>query len=108
MAYIISNPAGYLLSAQTTSGVGNMLDTRLAANYALIQHASTTPSAVIKLQASVDGNEWLDVATYTATTTTGTAQIAGYYPYVRGIVNSAFGNAGNTGSASFFYAPGLK
>jgi len=103
MGYIVSNPAEWLLSGQTVSGTGNAIDTRAAANYAYVQYHATA-SAVVKLQASVEGNNWLDVATYTASHVTGTAQLAGYYPYMRAVMNTAYSD----GTAWLFYAPGMK
>lgn len=105
--YIITNPAAFLLSGQTVSGAGsNAVDARNAANYAYVQYAAASPSAVVKIEASVDGVGWMTVATYTASPTTGTAQLAGYYPYYRGVLNSAFGGGGSTGSAYLYIAPG--
>lgn len=103
MGYLVNNPAGYLIDTQTSSGAGNVMDTRAAANYGFIQYQATA-SAVIKVQASVDTTGWMDVATYTATPTTASAQLAGYYPYMRGVVNTAYSN----GTAWLYYAPGLK
>lgn len=104
MGYLLNNPAGFLISGQTGSGTGGvMADTRAAANYAYLTHMATA-SAVVKLQASHDGDNWMDIATYTATHATATAQLAGYYPYVRATVNTAYSN----GTAWLYYAPGLK
>lgn len=107
---IYSQAAGYLASGQSNSGTGNqpIADTRNAPNYGYLVYAATTPSAIFKIQASHDTTGWLDVATYTATPTTGTAQQAGYYPYLRAVVNTALGGGGATGSAFVFFAPGVK
>ena len=105
---LYSQAAGYLLTTQTTSGTGSAVDVRNAANYALIQHAAASPSAIVKIQASVDSTGWVDVATYTASPTTAFVQQTGYYPYLRAVLNSAFGGGGSTGSASVYIAPGIK
>lgn len=103
MGYIY-NPAAFLISGQTGSGTGGVIaDTRAAANYAYVTYMATA-SAVVKLQASHDGVGWMDVATYTAIASTGTAQLAGYFPYLRATVNTAYSD----GTAYLFYAPGLK
>jgi len=101
---IISSPMGYLISGQTVSGTGGVIaDSRAAANYAYITYMAGV-SAVVKVQASHDAVGWMDVATYTAVATTGTAQLAGYFPYVRATVNTAYSN----GTAYLYYAPGMK
>jgi hypothetical protein len=100
---IYSQAAGYLLSGQTGSGAGVPADTRNAANYAYVTYMAGV-SAVVKLQASHDSTGWMDVATYTAVATTGTAQLAGYFPFVRATVNTAYSN----GTAYLHYAPGIK
>lgn len=101
---IISQPAGFLISGQTGSGTGGVIaDTRAAADYAYVTYMAGV-SAVVKLQASHDGVGWMDVATYTAIATTGTAQLAGYYPYMRATVNTAYSN----GTAYLHYTPGMK
>lgn len=104
MGYIVTNPAAFLISGQTGSGTGGVIaDTRAAANYSYVTYMATA-SAVVKLQASHNGENWMDVATYTAVATTGTAQLAGYFPYMRATVNTAYSN----GTAWLFYAPGMK
>lgn len=106
---VLNQPAGYLISGQAASGANEVVaDTRAAANYHFLQYVSTSPSAQIKIEASVDKTGWMLVAHYTATTTTASAQLAGYYPYLRGVVNSAYGGGGATGSAYLYLAPGMK
>lgn len=102
----------YLLSAPpTTTGVpvtSYIADLRRALNYSYVVYNSTSPSAVIGLDASHDGTGWLRVLTVTAVPGSGTAQISGYYPYMRGVVASAMGGGGVTGSAFLFVAAGLN
>lgn len=107
---IYSQAAGFLISGQSVSGTGAgiVADTRNAPNYGAVQYASLTPSAVVKIQASMDSTGWVDIITYTASPTTAFVQLSGYYPYLRGVVNSAFGGGGATGSAYVYYAPGIK
>lgn len=106
---VINQPAGFLISGQSVSGANAVIaDTRAAANYHYIQYVTTSPSAQIEIEASVDKTGWMLVALYTATTTTASAQLAGYYPYLRGVVNSAYGGGGATGSAYLYLAPGMK
>lgn len=100
-------PQDYLLSGQTTSGVGAVMDCRAALNYGFLAYWSNGPSAVIKFDASHDGTGWLPVLTVTASPTTASAQVSAFYPYVRGVVNSAFGGGGSTGSAFMHYSPGI-
>lgn len=102
----------WLLSAESTlTGVPTtslVMDARKAANYGYLVYQSTSPSAVIGLDASHDGTAFSRVLTVTAIPTIGTAQISAYYPYLRGVVASAMGGGGNTGSASLFYGAGLR
>lgn len=103
MAEVWNNPASFLVSGLTTSGAGSSIDTRRCANYAYVTYASPAASARLELQASYDRTAWMIAAVYTATTTTGTAQIAAYYPYVRATVTDRWGAS----TAYLHYAPGL-
>jgi len=106
---VLSNPAGLLANAvksEVTGGV--VMDCRACANYAYMVYHTPAASAQFQLQASPDGVGWSTVATYTATSTSGTAQIAAYYPYVRVNVNELYSGGGATGAVSVYYAPGLK
>lgn len=103
---VLNNPAAFLLSGQGTgvSAIGAMMDTRHAQNYGYLEYASYSPSALLTLQASKDGTAWLDVQTVTATPATGTAQVAGYFPYLRGAYSTGWSV---TASANMYYAPGI-
>lgn len=103
---VLNNPAGFLLSAQGTgvSASGNPMDTRNAANYGYLEYATFSPSAILLLQVSKDGSAWMEALRVTGTPATGTAQIAGYYPYVRGIYATGWSV---TASANMHYSPGL-
>lgn len=104
---VLINPAGFLLSGQGTgvSAFGAVVDTRIHPNYAYMEYASYSPSAILILQASKDGTGWMNVQTVTATPATGTAQVAGYFPYVRGVYSTGWSV---TASANLYYAPGLN
>lgn len=93
----------WLIRSGTVSGAYTAMDCRRAANYAYVQHWTTNASAVIRIEASPDLTNWLNVATYTATNTQFSALFSAYYPFVRGVVNSAYGNA----TANLFYGAGL-
>lgn len=105
-----TQPAGYLLSGagQPSGGTGSALDTRFARNYGYHQYAVPGASALISLQGSVDLTGWMTIAQVTATTTTGTAQIAGYYPYVRAQINAIWSGSNLTGWPVDYYAGGMN
>lgn len=104
--FIRNNPAAFLLSGQGTgvSALGAAMDARGATNFAYLEYASYSPSAVLILQASKDGSGWMNVLTVTATPTTGTAQISAFYPYVRGAYSTGWSVSA---SANLHYSPGL-
>lgn len=103
---VLNNPAGFLLSGQGTgvSAFGAAMDTRAMRNYGYLEYASYSPSAILILQASKDGAAWMNVQTVTATPSTGTAQVAGYFPYVRAAYSTGYSVSA---SANMFYAPGI-
>lgn len=95
----------YLFSAATASGAYRAMDCRMSLNYTYVQYATTNASAVVRAEASVDGvSGWLPIATYTASNSSGTAQQAGYFPYVRGVLVTAYNGA----TANFFWGAGLQ
>ena len=104
---VLSDPAKFLLSGQGT-GVSAfstaVIDARAARNYGYLEYASYSPSAVLILQGSKDGTGWMNVQTVTATPTTGTAQVAGFFPYLRGAYSTGWST---TASANMYYAPGF-
>lgn len=104
---VLNNPAGYLLNSAAASGAGAAFDTRNTHNYGYLWYATPAASAIVKVEASHDSSAWMTVGIYTATSTPATAQLAGYFPYVRGAVNACYSGGGNTGYARLFYAPGL-
>jgi hypothetical protein len=104
---ILNNPAGYLLTGVGTgvSAIGAAMDTRNAMNYGFLQYATYSPSAILLLQGSpTPTGGWMTILTITGTPTTGSAQVAGYFPYIRGAVSTGYST---TGSAVMYYAPGL-
>lgn len=106
----------FLLSGQNQAstgvggvGTGNVvLDNRRSLNYAYVFAASTLASAVVGIDAAHDGTAWVRALTITAVNTTAQIQVSAYYPYVRGVVVTAFGAAGATGTATVFWAGGLN
>jgi len=101
---VISNPSNFLLSGQTASAYSSpAMDTRAGYPSTYIMYVAGGSSAVVSIQASHDGAGWMPVATYTATTTTATAQTSAYYPFVRAQVNACYSAAGGTGSAYLYY-----
>lgn len=106
---VLNNPAGLLADGVSVEATGGaVMDCRACANYAYLVYHTPAASAQFQLQASHDSTGWSTVATYTATSTSGTAQIAAYYPYVRVNINELYSGGGATGSVSVYYAPGLK
>lgn len=106
MGFMRQDRAAFLLSGQGTgvSAFGGTLDTRVSKNYGYLEYASYSPSAILILQGSKDGTGWQNVQTVTATPTTGTAQVAGYFPYLRGAYSTGWSP---TASANLYYAPGI-
>ncbi len=110
MAFVRNNPAAYIASAQAAQGTGNKtpLDCRATMNYGYLWYQASGHSAIFNIEASHDLTAWMVVATYTATATqTGTAQLAGFYPYIRANVVEVYSAAGGSGVLWAFYAPGL-
>jgi len=118
MSTVLNNPAAWLLTSASAEGVsGATMTANFCQNYGLLFYQGTPgnkgESATWNLQASPDGALWTTVATYTATATlSATAQVAGFYPYLRAAtvkVYTATGAGGTaTGAVSVYYAPGLK
>lgn len=106
MAEVRQDRAAFLLSGQGTgvSAFGAAQDLRAAKNYGYLEYASYSPSALLILQASKDGVGWMNVQTVTATPSTGTAQVNGFFPYVRGAYSTGWSV---TASANLYYAPGI-
>jgi hypothetical protein len=105
---VYSNPAGFLLSGQTTSGAtGPTMDLRAAAPRGYLVYATPAASAVVTLRAAHDAAGWMPVMTITATNTTGTAQLSAVLPYLAAQLNACYSGGGNTGAAYLHYSPGL-
>lgn len=103
---VLSELGKFLLSGQGTgvSAFGGVIDARAAKNYGYLEYVSYSPSAILILQASKDSTGWMNVQTVTATPTTGTAQVAGFYPYLRGAYSTGWST---TASAYMHYTPGI-
>lgn len=105
---VLSDRAAFLLSGVTASAyTGEVMDARATRNYGFLTHISPAASSLFTLQASHDMTAWMTVAQYTALTTRGSAQMSGYFPYVRAQINAVWSGGGNTGQPQVFYAPGL-
>lgn len=101
---------GQLLSGSgVASGVPSpALDCRNTRNYAYLDARVPAASALISLQASPDGvGSWMTVSQVTAVAGGVTAQIAGYYPWVRAVANAIWSGGGNTGYPIINYTPGM-
>ncbi len=106
MAFVVNNPANALVSAQQTgSGNGSALDLRAALGLGYLHAATYAASAAYTIQVSYDSTAWMSLTAVTATTTTATAQMSGYFPYMRAQLNSLWSGGGNTGSGILFYHP---
>ena len=106
MSQVYTDRARWLLSANT-SGAGTALDSRMVLPYGYILYVCPSASAIIKMQASIDSTAWMDVATYTATPTTATAQHSGFFPYLRGVTHLSYSAASPTGTGlGFLYFAG--
>lgn len=83
----VLQPQGYLFSGQRASGAYSAMDCRSTQANAQFAHWSQSNSAILKLQASPDGNTgWVDILTVTALTTVTQVQISAFHAYVRGAV----------------------
>lgn len=100
---IRNNPARNLLQDATASGAGSAIDCRHAANYGFLAYHTPADSALLVVEASHDATGWFTHSTVTATTTSASAQISDYLPFVRAGVDTRYGAA----SASLYYQPGL-
>lgn len=105
MPYVLDTKAGFLLSGTTASGGGAARDCRNAANYGLLEYVTYSPSAVLGFEISKDSTGWLRHLTVTGTTTTATAQLSAFFPFVRGVYVTGWSTSA---SAVMHYTPGLK
>lgn len=104
---VLNPPDPWLLSAQAANGTGSARDTRHALNAAYLTYFASGNSAIFNLEASHNSTGWMVVATYTATggNFTGTAQIDGYFPYVRANATSVYSAAGGSAQLWVNYQP---
>lgn len=106
MSEVLSNRATFLLSGVAANSAGPAYDMRAALSVAYLFYVATANSAIFNLEASHDSTGWMVVSTYTATATqSGTAQINGYYPYVRANAVSIFSAAGGSAQLTVHYSP---
>jgi len=105
-------PPGYLLRLVSATGAGESFDCTAARSEGLLGWSCSAASAIFSVQVSHDDNTWGTIETYTASATqTGSAQLTGYYPYVRAnvlYVNAATAVSGSaTATLSVYWAPVL-
>jgi len=100
---------GYSISGLSAAQTGSALDTRACYNYGYLFYKASAESGIFNLEGAHDLTAWMVIGTYTATATqTGTAQIAGYFPYVRANLTSVFSGASKTGIVWVHYAGGIQ
>lgn len=106
--FLRTERGAYLLSgsANGSASAGAVIDARYARNFGYMQYVTPTQSAVFTLQAAVDSTGWMAIGTYSASNTTASAQMTGFYPYVRAQVNAIYSGGGNTGFPVVHYTPG--
>ena len=86
-----SRPPGYLLSGVNAQGVGYSMDCHDVLNEGLLSYRASGESAIFNFEESYNDSAWMVVATYTATATqSGTAQLQGFFPYVRANVTKVY------------------
>lgn len=118
MSYILTDRASALFSGQLAQGVSTAIDARACRDYGFLfasagkAGAGTGASGIYTLQASPEGNTWLNVEQFTAVPgDVITAQIVGYYPYYRGSAGPCYTATGAAGTATavmfMFFAPGI-
>lgn len=107
-----TQPEGKFFTGYQGQITSSAIDTRACKDYGYWQYQVSGQSAVLTLEASPDLTGWLEVMRRTATATeTGTAQVVGYFPYMRSqIVKAYTGTGGATsGTATVWsnYTPGI-
>lgn len=105
---VLVERASALLSGLSASGqAGGVMDTRACRNYGFLHHATQAHSANFTHQGSFDGSAWVNIGTYTASPTTGTAQTVGYFPYQRAVINLVYSGSNLTAAPFVHLSPGL-
>lgn len=107
MTEILSPRDGFILGYTTASGSpsASAMDCRGMMNFAYLEVGAYSPSAIVALQASRNGNSWITVLTVTALPASAQIQISAFYPWVRGVLNVSYAS---TGSAYMYYVPGNR
>lgn len=103
---------GYLFSATKAQITSSAQDTRACKDYGFLWYQVSGQSAIFNLEASHDLTAWHIILQRTATATeTGSAQIQGYYPFIRGQIAKAYTGTGGALSATatvwMHYTPGV-
>lgn len=106
---VVIGAIGFLAEQVAAQGAGaTVMDCRRTQNFGYLLYYASGHSAIFNLEVAHDGTGWLVASTYTATATeTGTAQIAGFYPYLRVNVTKVYSAAGGSGNLWVHYTPGL-
>jgi hypothetical protein len=116
--HVLTDRASALFSGQMAQSASLMIDARACQDYGLWfvsagkAGAGTGASAILTLQGAPEGTSWLPIKTVTAVPGDSiTAQIAGYYPYLRCSAGPCYTATGAAGSATAvlysYYAPGI-
>ncbi len=102
----------YFFSAYQGQITSSAIDTRACKDYGYLWYQVSGQSAVFTVDASHNLTAWHEVLRRTATATeTGTAQLQGYYPYMRAQIAKAYTGTGGATSATatvwLHYTPGV-
>ena len=104
---MIQSPlGGYLFSAHSAIVTGSGFDLRAAADRGYLFYVASGESAIFNLEVSHDATAWMIHTRATATATqTGTAQITGVFPYLRGNLTQVYSGSNKTGVVWAHWTP---
>lgn len=103
---VLNPPDPWLFSGKAANGTGSGRDTRHALNAAYMTWFASGHSAYFNLEASHNSTAYFIITAAMVTATqTATAQITGYFPYVRANLISAFSAAGGSANLWVNYQP---
>lgn len=91
-----------------SGSVGPAFDNRAGQDVGFLYYSAEGASAIATVMASHDATAWLPVLTVTAVTGAvgGTAQIAGFYPYLAAQINALYSGAAGTAMPIIHFTPG--
>ena len=97
----------WLFSAKAANGTGSARNTKHTLTVGYLTYWAAGNSAIFNLEASHNSTGWMVHSTYTATggSFTGTAQITGYFPYVRANAVGIYSAAGGSAQLYVNYQP---